>query len=281
MKEITEFRVNEQFASMLLGNDEGKKMGYSVRVIDLDTDDPRYPDIGRLDQEVSAETGKPFFWSWRTRREYSDEEIASADLFRFEVRSFFEPAGEECGTEYDESMACPECGAGAAQVGPLVLARSRIPKGKDISETIAGEMVVSRRVVELFRRHKVTGIDLEQVRVNRGREVSEEWFQLRVPTSEAEIVGPPTRVGITPFDEDPEGKCRCSRGDLIGLNLLSEVSIRKDSRGEADFVASKQYIGTRRGLLRPRRVVLISPRVRQLLVDENVRAFETDVAHMV
>ena len=141
-------------------------------------------------------------------------------------------------------------------------------------------MVVSRRVAELFRRHKVTGINLEPVRVNRGKEVSKDWFQLRVPACEAEIVAP-TRVGITPFDEDPEGTCRCSRGDLIGLNLLSEVSIRKDSRGEADFVASQQYIGTRRGLLRPRRVILISPRVRQLLVGEKVRAFETDIAHLI
>jgi hypothetical protein len=281
MREITEFRVQERFASKIFSEAEGKRLGTSVRKVDVARDDPRYEQIGQLDEKIHREERTFFFASWRTRREYSAEEIAEASLFRFEVRSFFEPAGEECGTEYDESAACPECGAGAAQVGPLVLAGSRIPKGKDISETIAGEMVVSRRVVELFRRHKVTGVGLEPVRVNRGREVSEDWFQLRVPTSEAEIVAPPTRVGITPFDEDPEGKCRCSRGDLIGLNLLSEVSIRKDSRGEADFVATKQYIGTRRGLLRPRRVILISPRVRRLLVDEKVRAFDTDIARLV
>jgi len=280
MREITEFRVQERFAPMMFSEAEGKRLGTSVRKVDVARDDPRYEQIGQLDEKIHREENTFFFAGWRTRREYSPEEIASADLFRFEVRSFFEPAGEECGTEYDESTACPECGAGAAQVGALVLAGSRIPKGKDISETIAGEMVVSRRVVELFRRHKVTGIDLEPVRVNRGRDVSEDWFQLRVPASEAKIV-PPTRVGITPFDEDPEGKCRCSRGDLIGLNLLSEVSISSGSRGEADFVASKQYIGTRRGLLRPRRIILISPRVRQLLVDEKVRAFETDIARLV
>ncbi len=194
MREITEFRVNEQFASMLLGDDQGKKVGSSVRVIYFDTNDPRYPEVGRLDQELYTGNGEPFFWSWRTRREYSPDEIQSAELFRFEVRSFFEPAGEECGTEYDESAACPECGAGATQVGPLVLAGSRIPKGKDISETIAGEMVVSRRVADLFRRHRATGIDLEPVRVNRGREVSKDWFQLKVPASEAEII-PPTRGG--------------------------------------------------------------------------------------
>ena len=49
--------------------------------------------------------------------------------------------------------------------------------------------------------------------------------------------------------------------------------------GDAPVVLEK--IGTRRGLLRPRRVILISPRVRQLLVEEKVKAFETDVAHLV
>jgi hypothetical protein len=281
MREKFEFRVDREHFEDVFRPDEGRDIGSSiVRLIEVEGDDPRLVKIGEMQREIDEENGEAFFYGWRIHREYTPEEIESADLFRFEVRSFFEPAGEECGTEYDESTACSECGSGAVQVGPLILAGSRIPRGKDITETIAGEIIVSSRIATLFGRNKVTGIHLEPVRVNRGRQISEDWYQLRIPASEAELV-PPTRVGINPFDEDPEGRLRCSRGDLIGLNLLSEVSIAKDSRGETDFVASKQYIGTRRGLLRPRRVILISPRIRQLLVDADVKAFETDIAHLV
>jgi len=280
MREITEFRISERFASMLFADGEGQRLGTSVRKVDISSDDPRYAEIGRLDNRLSEEEDTFFFAGWRIRRTYTKEELASASLFRFEVRSFFEPAGEECGTRYDESTACPDCGAGARQIGPLVLPSSRIPKAKDISETIAGEMVVSRRVVELFERHNVTGVRLEPVRVNKGRDVSADWYQLSVPIPDADIV-PPTRVGINPFDEDPGGECRCPRGDLIGLNLLSEVSISKETRGTADFIASRQFVGTRRGLLRPGRVILISPRVRELLKKEKVRAVEMEIAHLV
>jgi hypothetical protein len=90
-----------------------------------------------------------------------------------------------------------------------------------------------------------------------------------------------TRVGINPFDDDSKGECRCPLGDLIGLNLLSEVSISATSRGDADIVASRQFIGVRRGLLRPRRVILISPRVRRLIESEKLKGVKIEVAHLV
>jgi hypothetical protein len=105
------------------------------------------------------------------------------------------------------------------------------------------------------------------------------WHQLLVTSSEADIC-PPTRVGVDPFNADPKGECCCSRGDLIGLNLLSEVSVRAESRGDADFVCSRQFIGTRRGLLRPRRVVLISPKARRLFESMNLKGANVEVAHL-
>lgn len=188
----------------------------------------------------------------------------------------FEPAGEERGTKYDESSACPNCGAGAKQVGSLVLDLKRIPKGKDIAKTIAGEVVVSRRVAELFARNGVTGVALGPVRLSAE---SKDWFQLIVPASDAEIIAP-TRLGIDPFSDDPTGECRCSVGDLIGLNLLSEVTIRATTRGDSDFVSSRQFIGVRRGLLRPERVILISPKVWRLIESERIKDVDVEVAHL-
>ncbi len=281
MREIYEFRVVEDFASRLFGPDEGKDIGSRiVRLIELEADDPRLPKVGEMQKAIDQESGRAFFHGWQIRRKYTKPELEAASLFRVNAARVFEPAGEESGTVYDESTACPECGAGAQQVGPLFLPLKRIPKGKDFAETIAGEIIVSRRVVELFESHGVTGVEFEPVRITRDGQKSEDWFQFIVQSKETEVV-PPTRVGLEPFDDDPEGQCRCSRGDLIGLNLLSEVTINGTSRGNADIISSHQFIGARRGLLRPRRMMFISPKVWRLIESEKLKGVEIEVAHIV
>jgi len=106
------------------------------------------------------------------------------------------------------------------------------------------------------------------------------WCQLVIVSSSAEITAP-TRLGIDPFDEDRGGEYRCTLGDLLGLNLVSEVSVRSSSIGEGDFVGSREFIGVRRGLLRPERIVLISPKVQRLIDSEKLKGCEIEVAHLV
>ena len=279
MREVAEFRVDEDFAPMLFGDPEGEKLS-SVRRIEMDTTDPRFAEIGRLQTELRVTRSKPFFYGWRLRRYYARRELEAASLFRLIVTSYFEPAGEECGTTYDEATACPCCGAGAQQTGPLCLNVRRIPKGKDIAETIASEVVVSRRLAELFRQHHVTGAEFLPVRVNRpsGQE-SSEWFQLKVSPATANVV-PPTRVGNDPFDDDPKNEGRCERADLIGLNMLSAASIDAATRGDADIFCSRQYIGVRRGLLRPERLIFLAPRVWRLIASEKLRGGRFEVADL-
>ena len=43
MREIAEFRVDEDFAAMLFRDDEGEKLG-PVRKILISTSDPRFPE---------------------------------------------------------------------------------------------------------------------------------------------------------------------------------------------------------------------------------------------
>lgn len=280
MRELAEFRIDEQFAPMLFGADEGKRLGSSVRRIELEVTDPRYAQVGRLQFETRAKQGKPFFYGWNLRRQYTKSELARADLFSFRVTAVFEPAGEECGTKYDESCACSRCGAGAKQIGPLVLDVRRIPKGKHFAKTIAGEIVVSRRIVELFERHAVTGVAFCPVRMSAASSAeSTDWFQLSVRSTNAEI-GAPTRVGNGPFDVDPRNEGRCSLSDLLGLNLLSEVTIHATTRGDADLVSSRQFIGVRRGLVRPERVILISPKVWKLIESEKLKGVAVEVARL-
>ena len=116
MREIAEFRVDEQFAPMLFGEREGKRLGDFVRKVELQTTDPRYKRVGELQLELKHSVGKPFFYGWSLTYKYGAREIKAASLLRLKITSTFEPAGEECGTKYDESMACPHCGAGAEQV---------------------------------------------------------------------------------------------------------------------------------------------------------------------
>lgn len=280
MREVAEFRVDERFASMLFAETEGKRVGSSVRKVELETTDPRFAQVGRLQRELRAKQGEPFFYGWSLKRKPSSQELRQASLFSLQVAAVFEPAGEERGTKYDESSGCPNCGAGAKQIGLLILDVKRIPKGKDIAKTIAGEIVVSRRVVEVFERHGVTGVALSPVRMSAASSAeSKDWFQLSVQSADAEIVAP-TRVGIDPFDEDASGECRCPLGDLLGLNLLSEVTIRATTRGDADFVSSPQFIGVRRELLRPERVILISPKVWKLIESEKLKGVEVEIARL-
>lgn len=163
----------------------------------------------------------------------------------------------------------------------LFLDWKRIPKNKDVSRTIAGEIVVSARLVELFRQQGITGTEFRAVRQSPASSAeSKDWFHLVVQSSEANIASP-TRAGIDPFDDDAAGECRCPQGDLIGLNLLSEVSVKAATRGAADIVCTRQFIGARRGLLRPERIILISPKVWLRLESEKLKGWEVDVAHLV
>lgn len=281
MKEIFEFRIDEDFANRLFRPDEGKKLSSGiVRLVRVLGDDPRLSKIADLQKQIGRECGRAFFFGWEILRRYNRAELEAASLFHLKIISTFEPAGEECGTKYDPSTACPRCGAGARQVTPLFLNLKAIPKSKDVSRTIAGEILVSRRVFELFARHAITGAELSPVRSNQSSSAeSKDWFQLTVPKANAEIVAP-TRVGIDPFDADDKGEYRCPLGDLIGLNLLSEVSIKSTSRGDADIICSQQFVGVRRGLLRPEQIILVSPKVRRLIEYEKLKGVEIEVAHL-
>jgi hypothetical protein len=343
MRETAELRVDEDYASKLFADSEGTKLGIA-RKITIAIDDPRFARIGELQREIKSDTNRSFFYGWRIKRQYTHEELAEAKSLKLVVAATFEPAGEECGTKYDESTACPKCGAGASQVSDLRLDLRKVPKGKEIATTIANEIILSQRLAERMTDAGLTGFELCPVRhkaryeddpldlrqVPIGREILQKaeaagaprptgkftvwlkraenralydqaraeyatlkgeeskrsgepmpvWHQLVVTSNTAEIVGP-TRVGINPFDDDPKGECRCPLGDLIGLNLLSEVSISVASRGEFDIVCSRQFIGVRRGLLRPHRVILISPKFWKLLESERIKGVNIEVAHLV
>jgi hypothetical protein len=309
MREYAEFRVDEKYAHVLFADDEGERLGASVRKITLDTRDPRYERIGELQKRLRRQ-GKSFFTGWSLKYQYSAAELKAAHLLQLKITTSFRPTGEECGTRYNDEAGCPICGAGAPQITPLFVREQRMPKTRDFCQSWGGEVIVSRRVKELFARHGMTGARFEIVRpkkrLNAG---SADWFQFFPENSTAEIV-PPTQTGDTLFDDggDPFAKrdtswmdklpsgirqgikeqfermeeeiYHCPFGDSVGLHLLSEVTIKASTKPNLDIVATRQFIGCRRGLFRQKRLLLITQRLYRLLVAEKIKGFKVHVAHL-
>jgi hypothetical protein len=285
MRETLELRVSEEEAWRCFRPDEGVRLGEDVRKVMLPLPDERLPRINEINQELRKK-GRSLFWGWSVHRRYSEKELQAAELFKLWPNAVFEPAGEDCGTEYDESVACPECGTGARQASDLVLDLRRAPKGADMARTIADELIISTRLAEELTARGLRGAEFRPVRqAGKKGTVSSVWLQLVVSAIPAEVVAP-TSTGVNPFDRDGQGKYRCPRGDLAGLNLLSELFVARGSYDGSDLSCTRQSFGARRnepnpGVLRPSPYLLISPKLRGLLVESRVRRLEIEVAHLV
>jgi hypothetical protein len=340
-----EFRVDEEFAHLLFNEDEGIRLGTSVRKIILADDDVRLPRVGELERSLHAERNRAFFYGWDIHYRYTRKDLQAAEAFVLWPTSTFEPCGEECGTVYDETTACPHCGGGATQVSDLRLDLRKAPRSKEIARTIANEIIVSQRLAEMLTDARLTGFELRRVRhksryeddphdlyeVPTGREILGKakaagsphptwsfWVWLNRPENralsdqaQAEYVAlkrhlkkraggkpgpvwyqiivrnhvdivPPTRTGVDPFDDDEKGEHRCPRGDTIGLNLLTELYI---SRGDfekcnCDIAMTRQYIGVRRGLLRPEHRLIVSPKFWRVVQESGLKGFRFEVAYL-
>jgi len=280
MRERFEFRIPEQLAARHLPDGVGTRLSITRRVVLL-PDDPLFSRIGAIEQQMRAQEGRPFFTAWLVRRSYSRKELQTAMAIRAIFSKTFEPAGEECGTQYDESSACERCGAGAIQEGSLFLNGSMIPSRSDFSRTIAGELIVSRRVVDLFHAHRFDGAQFDPVRLTDRRGApSDHWFQLQ-STSPSVRIHPRTRTGRDPFDLGGDSSNVCPNGDLLGLNLLSELHLEEETLDRRDLQRTAQYLGVRRGLLRPEPELTLSPRLLAAFEDAQLKGLRVEVAHLV
>lgn len=285
MRETLELRVSEEEAWRCFRPDEGVRLGEDVRKVMLPLPDERLPRIHEINQELRKKS-RSLFWGWSVHRRYSAKELQAAELFKLWPNAVFEPVGEDFGTRYDESVACPQCGTGARQVSDLVLDLRRAPKGADIARTIADELIVSTRLAEEMKARGFSGVEFRPVRqAGKKGTVSSAWLQLAVSATPVEVVAP-TVTGVNPFDRDERGEFRCPRGDLAGLNLLSELFVARGSYDGSDLSCTRQCFGARRnepnpGVLRPSPYLLMSPKLRALLVERKVRRLEIEVAHLV
>ena len=278
MREIYEFRVPEARASVHLPPGVGVVSGTGIaRKLTTSANDDLFAEIGRLERRMRDE-GDVFFTSWSVRRSYSRSELQRAQLFRVWPLRVLEPAGEECGTVYDDSSACPLCGGGGVQTSELWLPRRAIPSVPDVWETIAGEIVVTARTRGLYRTNGFTGAKFGDLRLSdEGGRISDSHFQMSIDGRCAELDAT-TRAGEDPFDQGGYG--RCPTGDVIGLNLLSPVVVAALGDDAPDVMASSELVGVRRGLLRPRPLLLVSACVWDAMAAAKLNGFGHEIAYV-
>lgn len=278
MKETLELRINYDYAHLLFKADEGKNLGTSVKVVELSKEDPRYNEIPIIAKRVQQKYDKAFFFGWEIKRKYSKKELEASTLLHLKIKTVFEPAGEECGTLYDETVSCEVCGANRKQISPLTLKHGSVPK-KDIARTIAGEVVVSEKFAATCKQRELKGLLLEPIIFDKG---TSNFFQL-IASSQIEL-SHNTIAGINPFDlsTSSEGEIyKCPKGHTIGLNLLSEPHVLNiQPIGECDFYMSKQKVGVKRGLLRPEPIYFCSQAFRKMIEEERLTGFEFEIANI-
>lgn len=227
---------------------------------------------------IARETRKaPLLASWRVRRKYSRLELRQAKRFLLLTEKLVEPAGEECGTVYDASTECPVCHAGARQSGALFVRGKTVRGDADVRRTIGGEVILSAKTRDVMVQAGVPSEMFGEVFVRRrgGFDVSESHLQLLMSSPYVKV-GPRTKFGEDPFDAAGGG--RCVRGDTEGLNILSELTIMRDSLvEERGLCHTATFVGDRRGLLRPERLTVVSRRVYEALTGAKISGCRFEV----
>lgn len=283
MKAYVEFRIPETYAKEFLPPNLGKNLRDFVRRVRVPGNSETYERIGEIYKFIRLRDQDYFFLGWDIQRNYSERELESAELLLLKISKTFEPAGLECGTKYDNQRACEICGSGIQQVSELILDLNTIPKNVDVARTISNEIVISSKMAGILADNGVTGYEIgpvhhKVVRSRADNDPQKIWHQLVVNPSVN--VDPITKTGNDPFDNDKEDNYRCKNGHTIGLNILSELSIYRDSWDGSDIVATRQLLGVNRGLLRTYPLLLISQRLYGLMKQAACKGFTVEVVNL-
>lgn len=278
MIETVEFRIPEKEAQAHLRQDEGEVLGGSVRKIILPLKDERTAFIGQIDAEYHKR-GRSFYTACILNREYTRKEMESAEFLLLQTKNVFEPAGEECGTLYDETVACSRCGLNRVQKSELMLDLKKVRKHTDIAKTIAGEVIVSRQFKQAWEKNKLTGLRFGNV-FQKGRTptVSADWYQPIIESSPLEVVKP-TIAGTDLFNIEDAEQYRC-KDHVLGLGLFSELTISRNGYGGADFSITKQAFGWKQGLLMPERPLILSQKAWDCLCKAEIKGYSVEVVHV-
>jgi hypothetical protein len=153
----------------------------------------------------------------------------------------------------------------------------------DIARTIASEIVASEAFVKAAKEHQLRGLEFEPVVFRSDGADDEGYYSIRSPAPTLNLTKE-TVVGVNPFDlstKSGDEVFKCPERDTIGLSLISELYVADfPSLGLWDYFETAQRIGVRRGFLRPAPRILCSPRFRKMVLEEKLRGFQFEIAHV-
>lgn len=275
MIEYLKLNIQERYASAFIAADEGRRLATS-RDVRLDRSDPRIPAIAALEARLWNEALE-VPCSWRAIREFDAAELDAAPLLHVEPRTELRTTAEQAGTRYDESTACPVCGSGATLVPPVRINLGAVPSSAEIVRTFGGEWLIAQSLRDALVTLGATGAEFEPAAsARKGRAgAGRRWHRLRATSSQIQIV-PPTRYGnhAVLVTEEPND---CPRGDKLGLIQLTQLHVRLTGADASDFHEATQFVGMSSGLMRAKRPLFISQRVRALLIDRGNDDLVTEV----
>ena len=287
MEEVCEFRFAVGHEPSLFSAIKPELIGKHVLKYRLNTSDPLYRDIWRLDRERLKEINKPVIGYWNISRIYEKSELEQSKFLscNFSSKSHFEPVGTDHGTIYYEPPECSSCGSGVKQLSLLRLPQSKIPKSVDCAVTITEiERLFSVRFLESLAASGISGIrsqPIERVtKVRKSSQTIDNWRQIFAEEPFVELSWQ-TVVGYLPFDSEGIVLVRCECGRYCGPNILSEIYIEKADIPKNDFTMTRCFFGQRRGVVQPRQKVIVSQRFYQIFKEGNFKGLEFEVVRIV
>lgn len=293
MKKFVKFNINGDYLPLLENKVHVINNNQSQYLVTLPEDDYCVEYIHQINQKVD----KNLYYDWEIFYQYTEQELDKASAFCVKISNLIEPCGEECGTKYNEGTACPICGAGRIQKDELHLSDFSSMTSYDIGKTIGGEIIVSKYFQELVFKHGLTGMDFQPIILNGKRD--SDYYQLK--TIGRVDISVKTRFGIDFFDTinvpcSEEKKINicghavtlpkeiyvCPNGDLLGLRLLSELFIKEKSFKKCpdDFMKTSQYVGVKRGVLRPEPLYVCSRKFYETVKKLNIKGMEFEIAFL-
>ena len=289
MKEKVEFRVLNKYSHLLFNDDEGENISTLVKKVILDLSSPILKQIGEINKKLWLEKHTLFYIYWEIKRTYTYDELLSSAFIHLGIRKRLETDGDDANKAYDETFACPICGAHAKQVSELHFTKRNWLGKHDVAMTLSGEVIVSKKFKDFFEDNHLKGLNFLPVYV--GKKISEDCFQLSFLRELT--VSEKTKFGIDLFGQNLDivnGKyvCletdpyKCPKGDNLGKCILSEVYIKENSIPvDADFIISQQTYGGRMNLFRPYHMFFCSQRAMQLMKEHSIKGFDYEVVHLV
>jgi hypothetical protein len=187
-------------------------------------------------------------------------------------------AAEECATKYDESATCPKCGLGSKQIGNLRIAKGRLPRARDLIRLWGGELVVSEKLASIITSNHFSGCRLSSINTVRG--VLETFHQL-VVTSRPLPLSAEVVFRAHPFDTAFGGRCVRGSGEIAGLLPLCPMALARSSWDGTDFCQTEVFMGCRGGLFRPFRILMVSKKCFNLLIEAKIKGCKFEVVQLV